>query len=223
MVQTNSTFDMLEFSHKYDKDHAEAYLRKHQDGFLRRMSNARDIGLAKKALIAAGNPRSILDIPCGTGRFWSLLNTTGAQQLIAADSSGAMLQVAKHYRDADNFGEINASAFAIPLSNESIDSIFCMRLLHHLGEQSDRYALLTEFHRVCRETVCVSLWIDGNLQAYRRKLLERRRNKRPYQNRFVITASAFESECQTAGFSVVARFDMLRWISMWRVYVLVKI
>ena len=77
---------MLEFSHKYDKDHAEAYLRKHQDGFLRRMSNARDIGLAKKALIAAGNPRSILDIPCGTGRFWSLLNTTGAQQLIAADS-----------------------------------------------------------------------------------------------------------------------------------------
>ncbi len=214
---------MLEFSHKYDKDHADAYLRKHQHGFVRRMSNARDIALAKKALIAAGNPRSILDIPCGTGRFWSLLNATRAQQLIAIDSSEAMLQVANHNRDADNFGQINASAFAIPLPNESIDSIFCMRLVHHLGEEPDRHALLTEFHRVCRETVCVSLWIDGNLQAHRRKRLEQRRKKKPYQNRFVMTAPAFETECQASGFSILASFDMLRWISMWRVYVLAKV
>ncbi len=217
---------MLEFSQKYDRNHAKAYSLKHQDGFFRRLSNARDMALAKKALAAAGKPKSILDMPCGTGRFWSLLSSVQADQLIGADLSESMLDLAKQRRDVGNFALINSSAFDIPLPNESVDSIFCMRLIHHLGERSDRLKLLEEFNRVCRETVCVSLWIDGNLQSYRRKRLEQRRKrqrkKRPYQNRNLLTALEFETECQKSGFRVIASYDMLPRISMWRVYVLGK-
>lgn len=40
----------LDFSHKYDREHAEAYLKKHQDGLARKLSHRRDVQLARHAL-----------------------------------------------------------------------------------------------------------------------------------------------------------------------------
>lgn len=39
----------LEFSEKYDKDHAREYFLKHQDGLARRLSHKRDEQLARRA------------------------------------------------------------------------------------------------------------------------------------------------------------------------------
>ena len=63
----------LDFSEKYDDNHAQKYLRKHQDGLGRRLSNWRDQQLARKALTLVGEPGLVLDLPCGAGRFWPLL------------------------------------------------------------------------------------------------------------------------------------------------------
>lgn len=216
----------LEFSAKYDDQHADAYRRKHERGFFRRLSNSRDMMLAKKALAVAGKPASILDLPCGAGRFWPVLSRLSVP-LIAADTSRDMLKLARQYRKGVDANLVNTSAFAIGLASGSVDSIFCMRLIHHIGLSADRLAILQEFHRVCRRSVCISLWVDGNLQAYRRRRLEQRRNansnKRPYQNRFVVPAAQFESECLRSGFSISGKFDMLPGVSMWRVYTLSKI
>ena len=59
----------LDFSEKYDDQHAQKYLRKHQDGLGRRLSHWRDEQLARKALTLAGEPGLVLDLPCGAGRF----------------------------------------------------------------------------------------------------------------------------------------------------------
>jgi ubiquinone/menaquinone biosynthesis C-methylase UbiE len=185
------------------------------------------MAMAKQALAVAGPSTSILDLPCGTGRFWPVLGLSSATQLVAADASKDMLNVARQHGEEVDITLINTSAFSISLGNNSIDTIFCMRLIHHLGLASDRLTVLREFHRVCRKSVCVSLWVNGNVQSYRRRRLERRREanaaKRPYQNRFVIPAHQFEAECREAGFTISAKLDMLPLISMWRVYVLAKV
>ena len=216
----------LAFSAKYDHTHSEAYFQKHRQGFWRKLSNNRESKIARLALQAAGNPASILDLPCGAGRFWQTIVASGATELTAADASEAMLEVARTSQPealVSRFKFLQTSAFDIKLPDNSVDCIFCMRLIHHIGEPHDRLRLLQEFHRVARDTICISLWVDGNYQAWRRKRLEAKRVRKGYQNRFVIPAETIEHEFATAGFKVRHRLDMTPFISMWRVYVLEKI
>jgi SAM-dependent methyltransferase len=216
----------LAFSDKYDKAHSEAYYRKHKQGFWRNRSNNREIEIARRAIIAAGKPDSILDLPCGAGRFWSELEQSGAAELIAADNSESMLEVAKSSQPEElvsKFKILQTSAFDIKLPDKSVDCIFSMRLIHHIGEPSDRARLLKEYHRVTRETVCLSLWVDGNYQAWRRKRLEATRVRKGFQNRFVIPPATIEGEFEQSGFKVRKRLDMTPLISMWRIYVLEKV
>lgn len=221
----NNDSSELAFSGKYNKLHSEAYYRKHKQGFWRHFSNSREINTARRALRAAGNPTSILDLPCGAGRFWELLDESGATELTAADYSEDMLEVARTSQAeelASRFTLLNTSAFDIELPDSSVDCIFCMRLIHHVGSAEDRARLLKEFSRVTRETVCISLWVDGNYQSWRRKRLEARRPKKEYQNRFVIPAKVIEQEFIASGYKIRSYHDMAPYISMWRIYVLEK-
>jgi hypothetical protein len=71
-----------EFAEKYDPEHAKKYFEKHNTGFWRRLSTWREIDTARKALVMAGRPQTVLDLPCGTGRFWAMLaEEPGAQDL----------------------------------------------------------------------------------------------------------------------------------------------
>jgi SAM-dependent methyltransferase len=179
----------LAFSSKYNQSHSEAYYKKHKQGFWRNFSNKREIACARAALQAAGTPTSILDLPCGAGRFWELLVESGATELTAADYSADMLEVARTSQPeelASRFTLLNTSAFDIDLPDNAVDCIFCMRLIHHVGTTEDRLRILKEFSRVTRETVCISLWVDGNYQSWRRKRLEAKRQEKGYQNRFVV-------------------------------------
>lgn len=219
----------LKFSEKYDQQHATQYLLKHQDGLARRLSHKRDVQLARKALALAGEPGSVLDLPSGAGRFWSLLAEKPDREIIGADYSQAMLDVAAVAQPAEvvkRVRRLQASAFDINLPDNAVDSIFCMRLLHHIGDASHRMALLREFHRVSRDSVIVSLWVDGNFKAWKRKRLERKRGSPAeqggYQNRFVLPAATVEAEFKKAGFTVQAHFDFIPFYAMWRVYVLRK-
>ena len=97
-----------------------------------------------------------------------------------------------------------------------------MRLLHHIGEPAYRLAILKEFERVSRDSVIVSLWVDGNFKAWKRKRLERARGQKDYQNRFVLPTDTVEEEFRQAGFRIQERLDFLPFYAMWRVYVLRK-
>ncbi|KTT57695.1 SAM-dependent methyltransferase [Pseudomonas oryzihabitans] len=220
----------LPFSQKYDADHARQYYLKHQDGLARRLSHWRDEQLARQALNIAGQPNLVLDLPSGAGRFWPLLAEKRNRVIIGADYSENMLATACAQQPAEVVARVRplqTSAFAIDLSDNSVDCIFCMRLLHHVGESADRLALLQEFHRVTRDSVILSLWVDGNFKAWRRQALERRRqaegrDRGGYQNRFIVARSQFEAEVAEAGFVVDRALDFLPGYAMWRVYVLRK-
>lgn len=215
----------LEFSEKYDEAHAKRYYAKHQTGLRRKLTTHREISIARKALKIAGDPKSVLDIPSGTGRFWEVLVERPHRTIYAADYSKAMLDVAMRERPAEitKYVEvIQCSAFDIPKADGFVENVFCMRLLHHIGESRDRMALLREFHRVTSDSVCISLWVDGNYQSGRRLKMEQRRKHKKYQNRFVVPRRQIEQEFAEAGFEVVVHLDLMKYISMWRVYVLRK-
>lgn len=214
----------LSFSDKYTDDHSRQYFHKHHR---KKLSDRMEHRMAQRALALAGNPASVLDLPCGTGRFWSLLARDPQRELLAADFSAAMLEVAARVRDpavVSRFRLLQCSAFDITLPDDSVDCVFSIRLMHHIGEAANRIAMLKEFHRVSRDTVVVSLWVDGNYKAWRRRKLEAKRRQSGEQsdNRFIVPSAKFESECLAAGFEIVGHVDFLPRLFMWRTYVLRK-
>ncbi len=219
----------LAFSDKYDQEHSQQYLEKHQKGLARKLSNYRDQQLARRALALADQPNLVLDLPCGAGRFWSTLAEQPNRIILAADNSADMLataMAAQPKQITEHVRTLQTSAFDINLPDNSVDSIFCMRLLHHIEESEHRLALLKEFHRTTRDSVIISLWVDGNYKARRRKALEKKRVQRgkaqENSNRFVINRATVEQEFIQAGFSIQTHLDFLTGYSMWRVYVLRK-
>ncbi len=212
----------LEFSRKYDREHAERYFYKHQRGIGRRLSNWRENSMARKALALAGNPKSVLDLPSGTGRFWELLCEEPDRKIVAADNSEDMINTGLRLRPPKISSRIegfSCSAFEIPKPDNFVESVFCMRLIHHIGEREDRIKMFREFSRVATDTVLVSLWVDGNYKAMRRSSHERKRARHKYQNRFLITRQDIESDFEQAGLTVIGHVDFLKFYSMWRVYV----
>ena len=216
----------LAFSEKYTQVHAQAYFDKHENEFWRKLSNWRDHQIARKALKIAGNPKSVLDTPCGTGRFWGVLAEDPNRLIHASDYNQTMIDAAMRNRPkaiTSRIQSFQASAFDLPVPDLFVDNIFCIRFVHHLGQSEDRVTLLKEFHRVTKDTVILSLWVDGNIKANRRQILDKHREVRPYQNRFVIPVKTIEAEFASSGFEVVERLDFFKYYHMWRTYVLRKV
>ncbi|HCL40685.1 MAG TPA: SAM-dependent methyltransferase, partial [Pseudomonas sp.] len=168
----------LAFSDKYDRDHSQQYLDKHRSGLSRRLSSWRDMQLARRALKDAGEPNLVLDLPCGAGRFWPLLAEAPNRVILAADNSADMIRTAVAGQPAEVVARVKpfqTSAFDIDLGDNAVDSIFCMRLIHHVADHEHRLALLRECARVTRDTLIISLWVDGNYKAWKRARLEARR------------------------------------------------
>ena len=136
-----------------------------------------------------------------------------------------MIDIGLKHRDSKTVQRINAfqgSALELPVEDDFVDTVFCIRLIHHIGDKEDRIKLLKELARVSSSSVIISLWVDGNYKSWKRKKLEAKRTKRSYQNRFVIPAAQIEQEMKDAGFLIKYHFDFLPFLSMWRTYVLEK-
>jgi ubiquinone/menaquinone biosynthesis C-methylase UbiE len=148
------------------------------------------------------------------------------RKLFGADNSQDMIDSAKRFQDketSDRFKCFQTSAFSIDMPDSSVDNIFCMRLLHHIAAEADRLTILKEFYRVTKDTVCLSMWADGNLQYRKRKRNEAKRSaSRLEGSRVAITAQQAESEYREAGFRVLGHLDLLPGLSMWRFYILKK-
>ncbi|ARU89673.1 class I SAM-dependent methyltransferase [Pseudomonas sp. M30-35] len=219
----------LEFSSKYDREHAKMYLNKHKTGLSRRMSHWREVQIARAALKMAGDPSLVLDLPSGAGRFWPMLCEQPNRMILAADNSQDMLDTGMRGQPAEVVARVKpfqTSAFDIDLGENAVDCIFSMRLMHHIGKAEHRQAMLQEFRRVTRDTVVMSLWVDGNYKAWKRRRSEARRplaERDPMlQNRFVIPREIIEAEFKQAGFEIVGHKDFIPGYALWRIYVLRK-
>jgi SAM-dependent methyltransferase len=213
----------LEFSKKYDDEHAQRYFEKHGTGLKRRLNTWRERGMARRALEMAGRPASVLDLPCGTGRFWEMLAEDPARKIYAADLNEAMFKTGLERRPPEITRRVEAfkaSAFSIPKPDNFVECVFSIRLMHHIPKSEDRLAILREFKRVSSSTIVLSLWIDGNYRARLRK--RRPRVPGPSGDRYVVERSVIEGEFAQCGLKVLGRVDFLKFYSMWAAYVLKK-
>lgn len=210
----------LPFENKYTYEHSKKYYTKHQ-GFKRRLFTAIERMMAARALKIAGNPKIILDLPCGFGRFWPTLIASGATKIIATDKSVGMLQVAKEVNPAEVLSHVTcmpSTATEIDLPDKSVDSVFCMRLLHHISDKNYRLAIYHSFQRVARETVVVSLWSSLSVRYKTAKVPDDVDIREV--NRHFFDIKEIEAEFIEAGFEIIGHTDMLPYVSPWRTYVL---
>jgi len=223
MAEQQGEDSKMQFSDKYSPEYALRYHEKHRESWGRRISNRREQAMARKALAMAGQPGDILDLPCGAGRFLPMLAEQTRGEIWAADNSAGMLEAVRSVLPATLLSRIRllqTSAYAIDLPDQSVDTLVSMRLLHHIRSPEDRLRIYREFHRVTRRSVVLSLWVDGNYGAWRRRRLEAKRPPRLYENRFVLPVAQAESELLEAGFRIIGHVDFLPRYSMWRCYVL---
>lgn len=227
MADNGTPTPHYEFSDKYDHEHARKYFHKHNTGFWRRLSTWREVGTARKALALAGRPRSVLDLPCGTGRFWALLAEDQNRRIYAADNSQAMIDAGLELRPREVVSRIEKtfclSAFDTGLPDNFVECVFSIRLLHHIEKSADRILMLKEFARISSGTVIASLWVDGNYKAWRRARLEASRSRQGYEgprNRFILKRDAIERDFAAAGLTVIGHVDFLKYWDKWRIYVL---
>ena len=185
----------------------------------------REVHLLRNALDLAGQPNSILDLPCGTGRLWPLLLEKSNRMLIGADDCADMLAVAQTtYPTGRQFRYLQTSAFAIDLPDSAVDCIFCVRLFPLVRSTVHRQQILREFHRVTRDTLILSLWVDGNVQNWRRQAAARREQPAGSipASRQVVDKKQIEAEFATTGFDMLGSLDFLPLFQMARTYVLRK-
>jgi ubiquinone/menaquinone biosynthesis C-methylase UbiE len=160
--------------------------------------------------------RTVLDVPCGTGRFTARLAEKG-YTVLGSDISYEMIEKASEAStDTDGvFGFVQADVERLPLRGRSADCIVCIRFMLHV-RRSARIRILTEFRRVSRRWVIVDYRHQHTFryQIYRfRRFMGFEPKRLP--NR--VARSDMEQEFRSAGLSVrkvipVTRIFSDKWI-----------
>lgn len=149
-----------------------------------------------------GAAGTVLDLPCGHGRFAPLLNDY-AGCLIQGDLAASMLE---RRRDPSALA-LQGSLLALPIRDDSVDLAFCFRVLHHFPEAALRARAIAELGRVSRRWVLTSYYDAGSFPVWRDRLRGRKRELTSCSH------AEFENEAAAAGLRVVTRRFRRRWFS----------
>jgi ubiquinone/menaquinone biosynthesis C-methylase UbiE len=157
-----------------ERHQAERYRDRFKKG-RRRATHLREVAALEKVLAELPMSEIAMDVACGPGRFTETL-AAHSQKLIQTDYSPHMLDINRedHPLGSKNGGYFQADARAIPLSDNSVDLIFCHRFLNHIPDSSDRVNIMKEFARISRKYVVVSclgpLKLLRNIRRFYEKL-----------------------------------------------------
>jgi len=165
-------------------------------------------GVAKGGTASCG---TLLDLPCGHGRFAPLL-AQHAERLIQGDLAASMLERRNHASE----WALQGSLLALPFSANAVDLAFCFRVLHHFPEAELRARALAELGRVSRRWVLTSYYDAGSFPVWRDRIRGRKRKLTSCSH------AAFENEAAAAGLRVVTRRFRRRWFSQ-QVLVLLEV
>src|SRR3954463_5437301 len=178
----------------------------------RQRRNARKWNAIQKALALTSGVKTVVDLPCGTGRFTGNLARAG-YQVVGSDISIEMMQQAAKLptvQHANIAGYVRADAEALPFRTKSADCLMSIRFLFHVDPQTRR-RMLREFGRVSRR------WVIAD---YRHKYSARYGiwkvsralglTKRPFER---VSVKSMRSEFEDAGLRVVKIIAVRRWLS----------
>jgi len=141
-----------------------------ETGWLRRRREAMQRKLLVRGLDGLPLGSTVLDVPCGTGRFTPWLAELGYRAL-GADLSRDMLGEAQRKLVGVEgcLGLLAADAARLPFADDGLDAALVVRFLH-LVEDSERVPLFRELARVVRQRVVLQV----AMKAWSAKRLLRR-------------------------------------------------
>lgn len=174
MTQKDDGFEYSARLSYSDINQAKTYEEVRFSGIVGRYRRRREESAIKAFVSSIPSDSSVLDIPCGTGRWWPLLGTRAAT-IVAMDVSPGMLQFAR--KRAVEFhlpvSVLEGNAEAIPLPDNAVDVVFSHALTKHLPVPV-QYRVLRELARVSRGVVVCSFGIFSHLtyEIWRRRGLE---------------------------------------------------
>ena len=117
-----------------------------------------------KELNSSSKINTLLDLPCGTGRFYELYEALGIKY-IGADSSFDMLNEAKKRMRIPSIGKQHIMfSTKINLPNNSVDMIVCIRFLQWIISLKDVKKTLNEFYRVSNK-YCILEFCVGKTES----------------------------------------------------------
>ncbi len=206
----------------FEKHEVEDYERKRYRGLDQRLVHKRESRILGKALrkISLKSPIA-LDIPCGYGRFSSLLLDKGFS-LVSSDLSFHMVNRAREKDSLPHrpMGIVANAKQGLPFREGAFCLLFSMRFFHHVHETAERENILQEFSRVCSEWVILSFYQMNLLHSIQRKL--RKRIKKSRTRIKMIPRKEFYKEIESAGLRVVKVFPLFKGIHSHHIALLKK-
>jgi len=125
---------------------------------------------ALRLLDKVGRNSHVVDIPCGSGRFYEIFSA--ARELTMIDCSDNMLTVAaERTSGATNVEFLRADITNLPLPASCAELCFCMRLFHHMKTDEVRVKALSELARISKRYVALSFYNKRCFRYYLRKML----------------------------------------------------
>jgi SAM-dependent methyltransferase len=147
-----------------DVERAAAYNLQFRRKPLKLGVTPRESLLIRRCIRRVGRSRAILEIPCGGGRLTPAF-ADSTELVIEADVAiGQVLYGRQNAKGGVPRVWMTASAFHIPLRDESVDGTVCVRLLHHLPAAAERERLFAELLRVSRRFVIVTFFDRHSLK-----------------------------------------------------------
>jgi SAM-dependent methyltransferase len=177
----------------------------------RRARNLRKWRTIVAALERTSGVHSIMDLPCGTGRFTGDLADSG-YHVVGSDISYEMMNMAKaKMGNRENIcGFVQADAERLPLPNGAVDCVLSIRFMFHV-DGATRVRILREMGRVSRRWLIVDYRHRYSLRYARWKL---RRilglTRKPFDR---VSRAQLEQEFRDAGLTINAVLPVTRIFS----------
>ncbi|MFB0526143.1 MAG: class I SAM-dependent methyltransferase [bacterium] len=200
----------------------EEYRRIRYKGIDQKIVNRREKKILEKIFASMEEKTiSILDVPCGYGRFSELL-LKKSLNLASADVSFPMVLTTRKYSPSTNslhhflVGDIKH----LPLKDNSFDCIVTIRLFQHILKSSSRCRILEELHRVTKKIAIISFYRYNLLHSIERWVRCRIKNVNKKIN--MLPFGDFEKELSSTGFRVLNLFPVIRYFHAHNIVLLEK-
>jgi len=189
----------------------ENYRTTRYKGIDQQIVNKRETKILEKIFAPLSDKSvSILDVPCGYGRFSELLWRKSIN-LTSADISLPMVMAARKYSAASssNHHFLVGDIRNLPLKDNTFDYVITIRLLQHMLNPPIRHQVLRELHRVAKKMVILSFYRYNFLHSMERWIRCRIRNVDKKIS--MVSLDGFTKELNSTGFVILRLFPVLKY------------
>ncbi len=204
-VTGNESADRPDLTRYRRPERAEAYAGKFEKTWGRRRTSRREHRILEDFLARFPKESSLLNVPCGAGRFSEILLAPGSGPRVFADASRSMLdEVHRKLGDRPDL-RLEQVDLLNDEPRETFDVVVCIRLLHHL-DRSEMARVLDYLCGAAKEGLILTVASDATWKGWRRA--RKARDGRRRGGETILSPAELSHELGHRGF----RLDGLRHV-----------